>query len=575
MAERYPNHMFHRFLMAAMQFESPWRKKNQVSFEYYDDEQWTEGERRIIEERGQQATVINTIRPTIDMVCSVAAGRRADIQVAGREQGDDDKAVLLTELLRHVFDVCNFDYYYMDGFREACIGGRSWFECVKYTDEIGKDMLRIDKIPWENVYLDPFSRKPDASDARYIIKVKWIDRDVLTKIFPEAKELVENVFNAEYHNDYLGQEHEAQLNASDRGQGFYYDNKTQRVRVCECYYTVPETVKVRRFDEETGREKEVEIDQQTVHYVIFADDVILKGSATDHRANVNPLGVNLYPLIPMYCMRDRNGRPKGLVHSLIDIQEQINKLHSKFLWTLASNRLIVEEGAVRDVDKARSEYQRPDGVVVLTDGGMNKVRTDDKRMDLSFMSNHINFLLMTEQRLSGVNDSMLGIGGTNERSGTIQSARISQGAAMQTNVLENMFFSKQRIAYVMLRLIGRFYTDYRVIRVVGLNGVPEKYEFNKPVADGSGNNGILNRIDDTLYYDVWLKKVPPFDSTRERELTIFSEVLKTNAIPAPIAAKMMLELSDIPHKADFIFEIENFYKAQAEAAQASAAAPVQ
>ena len=573
MPDRSPSHKFDRWMRSAQRFEEDWRRDNQQSFEYYDGCQWKPDEKEEIEERGQQPTVINTIRPTIDMVCAQEVERRADIQVVGREESDSNSADLMTALLKHVFDNCNFEYYHSLSFKEAMIGGRSWLEAKVVTDERGKDMVEVEHIPWENVYLDPYSRKPDASDARFIIKIKWVDRDVLKTLFPDKADQIESTFD----DDYKGQEWEAQNEASDRGQAFYYDSKTQRVKVCECWYTKPTKEKVKILDEFTGKEKQREIFKQKVHFVIFSDDIILKGSAEDDNKNINPLGVDIFPMVPIYCMRDRNGRPKGIVRDLIDIQDQINKLNSKFLWTVAANRVIVEEGAVRDEAELREEMQKPDGLAILNDGGLGKMRVDDKYRDLSYMSNHLNFLLSTEQRISGVNDSMLGLGGTNERSGVMQNTRINQGAAMQTTILENMYFSKQRISLVILRLIGHFYSDYRVVRVTQPNGLTDNFEFNVPERDDNGNftGQILNKIDDSLYYDVILKKVPPFNAMRDRQLTIFAEVLKSNVIPAPIAGKMMLMLSDMPAKQDLILELENFYQAQAQQAAQAAIPPAQ
>ena len=565
--EQPHTHRFDRWLRSAQRFEEPWRQENQQNFEYYDGEQWTEDEKHEIEERGQQPTVINTIRPTIDMVCAQEVERRCDIQVCGREESDCDMATLLTALLKHVFDDCNFEYYHSQGFKEAAIGGRSWLEATVKTDERGKDIIRVQHVPWENVYLDPYSRKPDASDARFIIKIKWIDRDTLKVLYPDKEAQIDSVFD----DDYKGQEYEAQTEAGDeRGDEWYYDPKTNRVKLCECWYTKPtkETVEIK--NEVTGKKEKKKVFKQKVHHVIFSDEIILEGDEEDDSKNVNPLKVDLYPLVPIYCMRDRFGRPKGIVRDLVDIQDQINKLNSKFLWTVATNRVIVEEGAVRDEDVLREEMQKPDGLAILNDGGLSKMRIDDKYRDLSYMSNHLNFLLQTEQRISGVNDSMLGLGGTNERSGVMQNTRITQGAAMQTTILENMYFSKQSMALVLLRLIGQFYTDYRVVRITQPNGLTDNYEFNVPERDDNGKptGNILFKIEDTLYYDVNLKKVPPFNSMRERQLTIFAEIMKSQVIPAPIAGKMMVMLSDMPNKEDLILELENYFKAQAQAAGA-------
>ena len=577
MAERIPNNTFHRWLISAERYESVWRRDNQDCFAYYDGEQWTQDEIAEIESRGQQPTVINTIQPTVDMVRSVELDRKADFQVVGREESDGNKAQLLTALLKHAFDSCNFEYYHSECFREALIGGRSWMECSVRKDETGKDVIKIDMIPWEEVYLDPFSRKPDASDARFIIRVKWIDRDIVKRLYPGSEDIIETVFTDDYH----GQEYSAQMDAGpDRAPGNYYDPRSHRVKVCECWYTMPEYKTLKVLNEETGKREEKRVLRQAVHYVVFSDEVILQGSAENHSVNVDELGIDMYPLVPIHCGRDHKGRPKGIVKGLISIQDQINKLNSKFLWTIASNRLLAEEGALRDPDEAREEMQRPDGLIVLNDGGIQRMKTDDKYRDLSYMSAHLNFLLQTEQRISGINDSMLGLGSVGERSGTMQQTRISQGAAMQSSVLENLYFSKQRVAQICLRLMGKYYTDWRVIRITQPNGMADEYQFNIPQYDESTGKkvGVLNEIGDTLYYDVILKKVPPFTTMRERTLQMFSEVFKTGVMPPQVAAKIMLMLADIPNREDLIMEVENFYKGQqqpAQEAQADAAAGTQ
>lgn len=572
MAERVPSHIFDRWMRSAQKYEEEWRKNNQRNFEYVDGEQWTDEERYTITSRKQQATVINTILPTVDMVCAVASQQQADIQVIGRESSDENMATLLTALLKHVLDNCHYDYQEKNGIRESYIGGRSWFEVGIFTDERGKDLIKVDHVPWENVYLDPFSRKPDASDARFIIKTKWIDRDSLKSVFPEAEQMIDSVFE----DDYQGQEYEAQMNSTGRSD-MYWDAKSNRVRVCECYYKRPERVKIKILNEDTGKEQEKEIIKEVLHYVIFSDEVILQGSATDHKANKPDLDINVYPLVPMYCRRDRKGRPAGLVGTLVDLQDQINKMESKFMWTLMSNRLIIEDGATNDIESVREEYQRPDGVVKLEQGGLAKIRVDDKYRDLSYMSNHLNFLLATEQRISGVNDSMLGLGGPNERSGVMQSTRITQGASMQTAILENMFYARECVARVILKLIGRYYTDYRIMQVTEPNGERTNYEFNKrsqeiDPATGAVQKKILNKIDNIIYYDVVLKRVAPFTTLKERQMQIFAEVLKTGTLPPEISGKIMLELSDLPNKQDLIMQLQNTQQIQAQMAQMQAQA---
>jgi hypothetical protein len=57
-------------------------------------------------------------------------------------------------------------------------------------------------------------------------------------------------------------------------------------------------------------------------------------------------------------------------------------------------------------------------------------------------------------------------------------------------------------------------------------------------------------------------------------MQIFSEVLKTGVLPAEIAGKIMLSLSDLPNKEDLLLEMQNVMLEQqnAQAAMAQAVA---
>jgi len=544
-------HRFRRMLDAAERFEDRWRRENEEHYRYYDGDQWSEEEKHTLALRGQPPVVINLVGATIDMVRALEVQQRVDIQVVGREESDDNMATLLTALLKQVFDRAQFDYYLSKAFSDALVGGRGWIKLDVKPDTRGKDQIIIDYVPWEQVYLDPFSIKPDASDARYIIRVKWVDRDVAKILFPGSEDVIDSRFDS---NAFEGQEHEAQMNGSDRGLYRYYDYRNQRIKICECWYTKPVRKEVSVTDEKTGKKVLRDVFDKEVHRCIFSDDIILEGSALNDAANKNPLKVDMIPLVPLVCSTDRKGHPVGMVKNMIGIQDEINKLNSKLIHKFGTRQVIAEGSAVQDPEDLRQEMQRPDGLAVLNDGGLAKVKVDYNTEDMGYISNHMGLMLQMLQRETGVNDSTLGFGGVNERSGVMQSARIAQGNTLHTPKMENIQFCKRRVAYIVLRLMGAYYTDYRVLRVTQPNGMVESYAFNQPEIDSKTGKQvrILHQIEDTLEYDVVLKKVPPFDSIRDRQLVIFSEVLKTGVIAPEIAAEILLSLSDIPNKEDIL-----------------------
>jgi len=191
----------------------------------------------------------------------------------------------------------------------------------------------------------------------------------------------------------------------------------------------------------------------------------------------------------------------------------------------------------------------------------------------------MNFILAMAQRTSGINDSMLGIGGTNERSATQQANRILQGSQMQTQMLENLFFTKKALTRVILRLIGETYTERKIVRISQPNGNYSMFALNDPVTDPAtgapvvnddGSPVMANTIEDILRYDVVLKEVPAFNTVRQHTAQIFSEVAKAGVFPPQIVAKALIELSDLPNKQQYMSELEQYFEAQAQAAQSAA-----
>jgi len=535
-------HKFDRWLASAEVYESNWRKDNEFNFSYYDNDQWTDAEEDILESRGQQPTTLNVVRPTIDMVLALEQSKRSDMQVVGREESDEVIARLLTELLTQVYDENDIDYYLSRVFREGIIGGRAWAHTYPAKDASGQVCVRVDWVPWEEVFVDPFHRRPDGSDARWQIRRVWMDRDYVKKKWPGKSAEVDSAFN----EDYEGIEYEGQVSAMDRGLS-YYDKKTDRVAVHYCWYRDANRV---------------------LKHVVFAEEVFFVGGPEGK--NPDPYGIDTYPFTPFYSFRTRKGHPRGLVRLLRSVQDQINKLNSKYLWNMSANRLMYETGAVMDPDSLREEFNRPDGVVELVEGGMGRVRTEENLRESSYLAQHLQFLLAMVQRISGVNDSMLGYGGMNERSAMQQENRILQGAAMQTQILENLHFTKKQVSRSVLRLIGKYYTERKVIRIVQPNGEWKHYAMNNPTGEtGEDGKPILeNEIGDILKYDVIMKSVPPFSTTRERSAQIISEVAKAGVLPAELVGKVLIQLLDIPHKEELVFQLEQAMQA-AQAAEQS------
>ncbi len=102
---------------------------------------------------------------------------------------------------------------------------------------------------------------------------------------------------------------------------------------------------------------------------------------------------------------DRENRRYGMVRGLISLQDEINKRRSKALHLLSVRQVIAEQGAVKDVDKARREVARPDGYVEVTPGMSFEIEPGG---DLAQGQFNLLTHATNEMQLSGPNAAMSG-----------------------------------------------------------------------------------------------------------------------------------------------------------------------
>lgn len=145
---------------------------------------------------------------------------------------------------------------------------------------------------------------------------------------------------------------------------------------------------------------------------------------------------------------------------------------------------------------------------------------------------------------------------------------MQQGAAMQTSIMENLYFTKKASAKYIVQMIGLFYDKPRILRVTHENGVIDKYALNQEVLDETGETYFYD-IKKALDFDVILRNVPAFSTVRQMYLSTIAELAKAGAIPPEIAGELAVQFGEgIPDKQKLIQRLQQYYQAvQAQEAQ--------
>ena len=540
------------------------REQSIMDNEYYDNEQWTEEEKQILNDRGQDATVFNQIGTAIDWILGTERKNRIDWNVLPREKNDVAGAEAKTKLLKYVSDVSDIPGKRSLAFEDTVKAGVGWLETGIVNDNT-KDILCVEYEDWRNIWYDPLSIRPDLSDARYIFRSKWVDLDMAMSMFPEraAKIRVEsgNYRDNETHQsfeDYIEFENEVSsiddINTDPDGRA--------RVKLVECWYRTPKKVQILRgdilgaFDGMTYDDQDeamqgliddesvtlVDSMQMQIRCMLFTGNIVLHD-------DVSPYHHNKFPFIPIWAKRrKKTGAPYGPIRNMRSPQDDLNKRRSKALHILSTNKIIADDDATDDWEEFQEEASRPDGVV-------RKKRGSDVQIfnETALAEAHTRLMQQDAEYImdaSGVTNENLGRD-TNAISGKAISAKQEQGMTVTNRLFDNHRRAFRQLGEILLSLIEQYYGEEKIVRITGDKGRPEWLEINQMQPDGEVLNDITaSKADFIVTEDSYNA------SLRASMFETLSEM--ATRLPPDITIQildMIIDLSDMPGKKELIARI--------------------
>lgn len=540
-----------------------------VDHDFYDGLQWEDEDAQVLADRGQAPIVYNETAPTCDWIIGTERRNRVDWKVLPRTDDDVEIADAKTKVLKYVSDVNKVVFHRSRAFADAVKGGLGWVD-DGVRDDPTKDIIRSGYEDWRCVLHDSAGLELDSEDWRYVFRWRHVDEDIALMMFPDREDIIRSGVE-----DYLG--HDDPLvdedtwttpydGATVTGRGGTYsmamssaampDAARRRVKLIECQFRMPVATKVitsgplrgAYFDprdtvlqEALGRVGGTVIDKimMRVHVAVFTEAGLLACGPSIYRHN-------RFSLTPIWAYRrSRDRMPYGIIRRIRDIQRDLNKRASKALWLLNTNQLVGDLGAVDDVETARDEAQRPDGVILTKAGKELAIRRDTDaatgQMQLMAMD------AQSIQKSAGVTDENLGRK-TNAISGEAIKARQMQGAVVTTELFDNLRLAVQCQGEKQLSLVEQFYTEEKVIRLTGAKGALEWLRINVPEVQADGSVRYLNDITASLADFI----VSEADYAGTLRQVMFDSMNNIAAkLPPEVALRFLtiaFEFSDLPNK---------------------------
>ncbi|GLQ09237.1 portal protein [Devosia yakushimensis] len=488
------------------------RMQRALDDDFYDNHQWTEEDIATLEERGQKAIVYNVISASVDWVTGTEKRARADYKILPRRKEDSQPAQRKSELMKYLSDVNRTPFDISRAFEDSVKSGLGWIEDA-INDEGDGEPLTAQYENWRNMLHDSSATKLDLTDGRYIFRSKWVDLDIACAMFKKRRGMLEqaaatteDLLGTDEYGDEAMDSQETMLEynsarAADRLSGY----SRQRVRLIEGWIRLPlETQRIKGgvfhgelYDKfspghvealNSGEAELVTKMTMRMHVAIFTTAGMLWFSESPYRHNQ-------FPFTPIWGKRRAaDGLPYGMIRGLRDIQEDINKRASKALAILSNNKVIMEEGAVEDVDALMEEVSRPDALIVTKPGKRLDLESDRdlSQYQLELMSRNIAMI----QQASGVTDELLGRK-TNATSGVAIQRRQDQGSMATAIYFDNLRLGSQVRGEKLLSNIEQFVSEKKAFRITNMRGNPQYVRVN----DGLPENDIVRSKADYVITD--------------------------------------------------------------------------
>lgn len=338
-------------------------EEQKVARRYYHSDQWTRKQIEVLNKRKQPVVTFNRIGRKIDGVVGLIERLRQDPKAFPRTPQHEEGAELATAALRYVLDEQEWKAKSPEVARDGAIDGIGGVEIEITPGDKGDNEVSFELVEPDSFFYDPRSYRPDFSDAMYMGVGKWVDQDTAIDMFPDHKEDLEN-----------GAENATDLTSSpDRENKWFMDSGSkQLVRLVDIWY----------------RHK------GGWCWAIFTGSTILMEGESYLKDEKNKTECKF---IMFSGNVDHDGDRYGFVRNMRSAQDEYNTRRSRALFDIQSKRLIMIPGAVEDVEVARREWGRADGVVIVNGNDVNAaIKTDDKAFDfagqLKLMENAISEL---------------------------------------------------------------------------------------------------------------------------------------------------------------------------------------
>jgi len=565
--------MQYQRIIEEIRYQPHWRQEADKHADYYDGNQLDPETLADLEEKGMAPLITNLIKPTIDMVLGMEAKTRSDWRVIADNDEFQDVAEALSQKLFEVERETRADRACSDAYACQIKSGLGWVEVSRESDPFHYP-YRAAPVHRREMFWDWVAKEHDLSDARYVVRKRWFDMDLVALHFPKKKDVLSAALGRWGGNWITAATENATLaNSFDQERGLtvsdfeWINPRRQRICLFEIWYRTFVKGKILRLPDRV-----VEFDPKNpMHKFAVENGMVVPESAIYARMNLSIWAGphRLYdgktdkkrmPYIPFWGYKeDLTNTPYGLIRGMISPQDEVNARRRKLMNLLSSKRIIADSDSldtrINSFSDVIQEIARPDSVVALNPMRKN---ANGFKVETELNLGQQQFQIMEEskkalQEAAGVYQAMLGKD-TSATSGFAINSLVEQGTTTLAEINDNYRYSRRLVGERLVELIRDDMVG-KPVQVVAGDGPRKRIIYlNQPAQNPqTGQIELMNDVNRSTV-KVALEDTPSTPAYRAQQLQMLGQVIQSmppqaQAMMAPSFVEMT-ELEDRHELAD-------------------------
>lgn len=485
----------------------------------------------------------NRIRRIINMISGYQRQHRYSTVVVPVENSDELTADQFSKLMIWANTKGNVLETISEAFEGAVISGMNLLSVwMDYREDPINGMPQCNNVSYNEYLIDPFFKKHDLSDCRFLWTRKWLSKVEIKSLLPEREGEVDAMYARGWRDGKFQFQPEAynyamqDLISYDEFYHLDYRKRTLLVDM-ETGETMEWKQGATAAREFTRRFQQIQEVEQTIPSVKLA--IVVNGRTMYHGRN--PMGIDRYPFVPVLGYYTPEipyfpWRVQGVVRGLRDAQYLYNRRKIIELDILESqvNSGIKykEDSLINPKDAFLSGQGRAIGLKKEADMGDVEVipppGVQASMIQLSeIMGKEIEII-------SGVNEELLGAA-VDDKSGILSMLRQGAGLTTLQKLFDQLNFSQKQLGEIYIDLMQANFTPAMVRRVTGEEPTPQFYsrafqKFGCVVEEG-------------------------LNTSTQRQMQ-FAQLLNLREVGVPVASQDLVEASTLQNKKQLVANIQ-------------------